>query len=235
MNRVAFTMALIATTVGSVGCKGSAQTETATGSSAGAEASRVESSLESQSDDEDLFVSPAAGFALRKPSSWHFMPTAWRSESLKNVDFKDDDFAELMETYATEPLVMVVKHEETKETLNPTLQVVFRPLGQLERMSPEDVAKLSLEAMPQMYEDFEVVEDVESTEVGGHPAAHYATRFTLRNDAGATFPTLSDAWIVKRGAYLFMIGGSGPPDGEDASRPELEAMVRSIVIEPLPP
>jgi len=234
MKKVAFAIGLLATLIGSAGCKASAQAEIATEVTSGAEASKSESSSSSQSNDADLFVSSTAGFALRKPPSWHFMPTAWRGENLKRVDFKDEGFAELAEKYATQPLLIVAKYEETTDTLNPTFQTVFRPLGALDDVSPEDVAELALKAMPRIYEDFEILEEVEPTEVDGHKAAHYAVRFTLRNHAGATFTTLSEAWIVKRGAYVFMIGGSGPPDGEDASRREFEAMVQSIVIEPLP-
>lgn len=221
--------ALIAVFVGAFGCARTGQSVSVTEASSGAELSRSES----PSGDDDLFVSLTVGVSLRKPSSWHFMPTTWRVENLKRVDFKDEGFADLAAKYATQPLVIVSKYEETMDTLNPTFQTVFRPLP-LEDMSPEDVAQLALQAMPQIYEDFEIVEDVEPTEVGGHEAVHYAVKFTLRNHAGAVFTTLSETWIVKRGAYIFMLGGSGPPDGDDASRSEFAAMVRSIVIEPIP-
>ena len=217
--------ALIAGLVGAVGCAGAGQSVTVAEASSGAEVS----SSESPSGDDDLFVSLPVGVSLRKPSSWHFVPTAWRNENLKNIDL---ELAELVREYATEPLAIVTKYEETTDSIDPTFQLIFRPLGQLVNMSPEDVASLAVRTMSQTVEDAEVVDDIESLEISGYPAAHYAVKYTLRTSTGDAFPTLADAWIVKRGAYVFMLGGSGPPDGDDASRLEFEAMVRSIVIEP---
>lgn len=230
MNKSRFALALIGAMVLAVGCKSSGPDKNTTEASSGAEVA----SVGSQEGDEDLFVSSAVGLSLRKPSSWYFKPTAWSRVNMDDIEFKDDSFGELVRKYATEPLVVVTRYEETTDRLNPIFRVVFRPLGQLKNMSPEDVAKMSVKALPEIYEDFELVGGVESTEVSGYPAAHYVATFTVTNAEGARFPTRSEAWIVKRGAYVFIVGGAGPTEGADESSSEFAQIVRSIAIEPAP-
>jgi len=56
-------------------------------------------------------------------------------------------------------------------------------------------------------------------------------RFTVRNDAGREFKTLSRLWIVPRGGHMFIIGMSGPQDGPELSEQEFEQTLASIRLE----
>lgn len=205
-----------ATSVGA--CRGMTHTETAPQSSA----------LERH--DDDVFLNAVVGFSLRKPPSWRFGPTAWGAARLDQLEFKDDEFAALVLQNATEPLVVVVKYDDTIDALSPVFRATFRPLGELSHLRPEQIADLLIPQFRESLADFSVVRGVSPTEISGHPAAHFASSFTVDDLTGTTHPIVTETWMVKRGDYVFILGTSAP--SQDPSHEEFEAILRSISIDP---
>jgi len=72
---------------------------------------------------------------------------------------------------------------------------------------------------------------VQGTQVGGWPAAHARTSYTLKNSRGQAFPVLSRMWLVPRGRLMFLIGMSGDQTGENVCEQEFAEVLESIRIQ----
>jgi hypothetical protein len=181
---------------------------------------------------DDVFVNRVVGFSIRKPPSWRFGPTEWGAANFDRLEFKDEEFAELVLRNATEPLVVIVKYADTADALSPAFRATFRPLGELSDMSPEQIADMLVPQFRKSFAGFELLDEVAHTEVSGHQAARFASSFSVDDLTGATHLIFAETWLVKRGDYLFILEASAP--GEDPSRKELRAIMESISIDPRP-
>ena len=85
--------------------------------------------------------------------------------------------------------------------------------------------------LKQAYEDFRFIEVIHETKVDGMAAATMKAQYTVKDPHGRSFAVLSHMWTVPRGAYLFLIGMSGPISGPDKSEKEFEQALQSIRIE----
>jgi hypothetical protein len=55
--------------------------------------------------------------------------------------------------------------------------------------------------------------------------------YTLKTQAGESFPVRSRLWLVPRGTLMFLIGMSGALSGEDECDRECDEVLGSIAIE----
>ena len=231
MNRVAAVSISILLAAAFTACKSVEHTETgARSTTTPSKASAASLTSPAAAPDDDLFVNGVLGFSARKPPSWHFGPTAWDEANLDQLEFKDDEFAELVLENASEPLVVILKYDDTADALSPTFRATFRPLGQLSDLSPQQIAEMLIPQLGDSFSAFELVDGIAHTEVSELPAARFASSFTVDDLAGATHAILTETWLVKRGDYLFILEASAPR--EDPSLTDLRAILRSIVIDP---
>lgn len=182
---------------------------------------------------EDRFYSEVAGFGLVKPSAWRFATIEMEEANRSRVSLGNGNLDELVRRNASAPLVVVLKHSEPYDKLNPSVKVGIRPLGQLATSSPRRIAEVVVAGMAQSVPSFSLEGEIEDTVVSGLPAAAFRARLTVTataSDQQTDYPVLSRTWLVPRGNYLFMIGMGGPPTGEDVSESEFATILESIEI-----
>ncbi|MGB5809727.1 MAG: hypothetical protein WBG86_04300 [Polyangiales bacterium] len=186
-------------------------------------------------DDPDLYSNRAVGISLRKPSSWFFVHGSWNRGLLDRVTLSDEEMGSMMKRFATEPVILIMKYEDTHDGLIPLFKVVARPLGALRDASLDELAALMVRMLPHMSEELMEVDDVGRTTIAGRPAAHLKLRTTFKDArTGEQYQSIGHNWMVKRGDQLFMLGGSGPAEGPDAPLKDFEAILETVVIEPRP-
>ena len=134
-----------------------------------------------------------------------------------------------MQQLASAPLVVATRYEEPYGTLNPSFQVVIRPLGQLSSVPPEKILDLVLPSLQKVYADYTLVEKTTGFNVGGLPAARVTGRYTVGTRDGKSFPAKGTIVLVSRESYLYMFGFSAPPDGGDALNDEISAVLDSVM------
>ena len=173
------------------------------------------------SSDTNRFHSPTAGFTIVKPKDWHFASAEETAKNRAIARLKDKEIEEQMRHRASAPLIVITKHKEPIEDLNPSVQVIMRPLGQLQGRS-------ALELMTNFVAPS--VEKVKETKIAGHSSAYLKAKYTVGNADGVEFGTLTRMWIIPRGAFLFMLSMSGPQEGPDVSEKEFAAILDSIKI-----
>ena len=179
----------------------------------------------------DVFTNPTVGFSIEKPDEWVYLTTQTITENRKNVRLNDEELQKSIQKYATAPLVVMARHPEPYDELNPSIQVTFRPLGQLQGTPPENILSLIVPTIQRAVSDFEYIEGVTATRVSGLDAATMRARYTVYNQQGRTFETLTRMWLVPRGAYLFIIAMSGKANGPEVSETEFMKAFNSIKIE----
>jgi hypothetical protein len=94
----------------------------------------------------------------------------------------------LIRAQGNAPLVAFTRHEEPYDDLNPSVQVMFRPLGSLEGKSAAELLQtVALPTLEKTMVDFERIGEIQTVEVGGQKAAGARAKYTIRNGGGASF------------------------------------------------
>lgn len=178
--------------------------------------------------DSDLFRSDVARIELRKPSGWHFQSLESLIQNRASVKLNDEEFRKAIERMATTPLMIVTRHQEPYESLNPSLQVLARPSGPLAGKTGGDILRLVEPTLRAQFADFTSVEEIHDVTVGGQAASRLTARYTLKTKDGREFPTQATIVVVPRGAVIYQFGFSGPPEGPDALTGEVDAVLQSV-------
>jgi hypothetical protein len=181
--------------------------------------------------DENSFTSVTAGFSICKPEGWNFLTAEEVAANRAVARLKDEELEKQIRERANAPLVAIMRFPEPYDDLNPSIQVMFRPLGQLAGTPAVEVMKFVFGQLQGSFADFTFVEEIHETELGGQTAAHGRAKYTVANDEGREFPTLSRFWLICRGSFMFMISMSGPQEGPNVSEEEFEQVAASIVIQ----
>jgi len=183
------------------------------------------------SQDEDTFRSPTAGFSITKPKGWVFATNDQIVTNRAHVRLKDKELEEQIRQRASAPLIAILKHKEPYDDLNPSVQVLLRPLGQLEGKTPLELMNIVIPSIQRAMVDFQFVDEIRETIVGGQKAAYTKSKYTVSNSEGRTFPTLSRLWLIPRGKFMFMLSMSGHQGGPDVSETEFAEILKSIKID----
>jgi hypothetical protein len=177
------------------------------------------------------FESATAGFRVDKPAEWRFVSMEQVAKNRAGVRLKDEDLQKLIQQQASTPLVVMMKHQEPFNGLNPTFQVTLRPLPpSLATATPKQILELVIPALEKGFADFKLTAPVHEFTFSGHPAAESIATYKVRSQEGGEFPTKGRMIIVPRGQLMFLIGASAPPEGPDSSEAEFEAILKSVVI-----
>src|SRR5688572_8321410 len=93
-------------------------------------------------EDTNRFHSPTAGFTIVKPAAWQFGSVEQVATNRAVARLKDKELEELIRQKASTPLVVILKHPEPHDDLNPSTQVILRPLGQMQGQSPVELLRM---------------------------------------------------------------------------------------------
>jgi hypothetical protein len=160
--------------------------------------------------DPNTFASSAAGVSMSKPLGWHF--TAQQNA-------------------ATAPLVVITRHEEPFDGLNPTVKINIRPLGEWNGSNPVEIVETLTAPLQQAFKDAATVDGPRETELSGLKAGYVRVNFTLQSAAGRAFRTSSELWVVPRGSDYFLIEIGRSQTAGEAEKRELRSIVNSIKID----
>jgi hypothetical protein len=177
------------------------------------------------------FENATAGIALTRPAGWQTQTLQAVQQNRERVQLSDSELQAALQKFATAPLFVFTKYTEPHPRLNPSIQVTLRPLGTIAGMAPTELMKIAVTAMQRAFADFAFVREIESAQISGLAAAHMSARYTMKHAEGAEFKVLSRMWLVPRGAFMFIIGMSGPQDGPDVSESEFAEVLRSVTLQ----
>ena len=182
--------------------------------------------------DPNRYFSELAGFEITKPDDWQFSTAEEHLDKLKTMKLEDAEFQKRMIERSRKPLVVLMKHPEPHDDLNPTIKVTFRPLGTLQGKTATELLAGVLPYMKTAFKNFRIVTAPKSTTVSGLPAAHAVIEYDLESTDGFSFATTSELWLVPRGEYLFILGSGTRTDEKSGSRAEIQKILETVKIEP---
>jgi len=178
----------------------------------------------------NIFQSPKVGFSITKPSDWQYLTAEQNLNNLKSIKLNDKEFQAAMAQYATTPLVVMAKFKEPYDDLNPSVKVNIKPLDQLKGTDSKQILSLILPQFEKSFKDFKLMQAPQDVQVGDLKAAYVRINYSLQIPDGRIFPTTSEVWIVPRGDYFFMIGAGTRQDEKNASRKEIDQIIKTIKI-----
>jgi hypothetical protein len=171
-----------------------------------------------------------AGISIVPPAGWHVtsMQDVFRNRSLARLSDRE---LEAGLQRATAPLFAFSKYPEPSATLNPTVQIVLRPLPRSLGTSPTAMLHVAAATLQKAFSDFMFVEPIQDAEVSGMRAAYMKARYTLRTVDKREHRVMSRTWVIPRGTFMYVIGMSGAAEGDDVSEAEFAAAVKSVEIQ----
>jgi len=176
----------------------------------------------------ETFDNPMLGFSIEKPDSWHFITAEENLENISRSEFKDENVKEMLMKYATAPVVAMMKHEEPYEDINPSLKLNVKPLNNFKANDPKAIVDAVISPMSRMFEEFEIVEGPNETELNGKPAGYVRINYTMTISDGTVFPICSELWIVTRDSYFFIIGAGTRQDEKTGRREEIRSILNTL-------
>jgi hypothetical protein len=180
----------------------------------------------------DRIESKMAGIAAVKPHGWQI---AVQQSDAVQVPARLDDpslFRVLPKGGAIRLFVIARHAEPYTAGPNPSIQIILRPIGDLQGKSAVEILRASVETLKKAFPDFRFVSEIKATTIGGLPGASMRSAYTLYAENGSNHPLETGLVIVPRGAMMFLIGTASPQSGADASQKEFDAFMRSVVIQP---
>ena len=178
--------------------------------------------------DSDLFRSDAARIEMKKPKGWRFSTVETALANRAKVKLKDEEFQKALEANGATPIMVVMKHEEPYEKLNPAIQMIVRAAGTLEGKTGVEILTVVEPVLKTQFENCTTVDTVRATTVGGQTGARMTLRYTLKTPDGREYPTQSTIVMIPRGKVLYQIGFSGPPEGDDAVAAVIDPTLASV-------
>jgi hypothetical protein len=178
----------------------------------------------------NIYSNSTIGFTIHKPDSWLFVSERQSLENRNNIQLQDEELEREVQSHANLPTVSISKYPEPHPTVNPTVQVkhLEKPSADL---LPQDVLEATVQQIQNVYADFRVTKPIQVARLGAHKAATMQVAFTMETVDGGAFSVHSIMWVVERRNDLFIIGMSGPSEGDDASEEEFMDILSSIIIE----
>jgi hypothetical protein len=176
------------------------------------------------------FESVTVGFKVTKPTEWQFVSADENLENLKKIELNDQEFQQLMQKYATAPLVAMMKYPEPYDDLNPSFKVNIKPLGQLKGVDPKQILNLFLPQFQKTFKDFVLVQEPTDEKLSNLNSAYMRVNYSIAIPDGREFPTTSELWIIPRGDYFFIVGAGTRQDEKTGSRGEIKEILKSLVI-----
>lgn len=171
-----------------------------------------------------------AGISIVPPSGWHVTSIQEVMRNRSQVRLPDGQLEAGLRR-ATAPLFVFSKYREPSATLNPTVQVVLRPQPPSLPASATAMLRIASATFKKAFSDFVFVKPIQDAQVSGMRAAYMKATYTLRTTDQREHRVLSRTWLVPRGSFMFLIGMSGAPEGDDVCETEFAAALKSITIE----
>ena len=179
---------------------------------------------------QERFGNATAGISIVPPSGWHVTSMQDVFSNRAQLRLPDAQLQAGMQR-ATAPLFVFSKYQEPYPQLNPTVQVVLRPLPSSLPASPTALLRIATETLRKAFPDFTFVAPIQDAQVSGLRAAYMKAAYTLRTADKRSHRVLARTWLVPRGSFMFLIGMSGATEGADVSEAEFAAALESIAIE----
>ncbi|MFD1331770.1 hypothetical protein ACFQ4O_07115 [Methylopila musalis] len=167
------------------------------------------------------------GVRVEKPDDWHVISLeAYRANLARLAPGKLKDMAK----QSSSPLIAFFKYTEPHPDINPSFKILMRSVSLPDHVTALDIATTVVAQMQVVLPGATFEQPLEWSTIGGRRAAHFRMAYPLEVGA-ATFPIVSEMWLVRRGPEVFMIGVTRRADETEAVKAEFARVVDSVRID----
>jgi len=162
------------------------------------------------------FRSELAKIEIQKPSGWHFQNPESAVKNSAGAKATTAENQEALRRLGISPLIVVTKHPEPYETLNPAFYVIVRSSSQFPGQPAIEITRSIKAGISSVYSQFQVVDDVRPYKLSGYDAGRMTVQYLSATRNGREFANRSTFVFIPRGSLLYQVSISAPPDGPDA-------------------
>jgi hypothetical protein len=180
-----------------------------------------------QQADTNTFISQTAGIKITKPAHWNFIGLEAIKENREKVKLQDKKMDEGVKK-ANAPLVAIMKYKEPYDDINPSFQVLVRPLGTLAGKTAAEIWSIMIPGLQKAYKDFKVLKKPHDIEIDGKKASEIEISYAVETQDGRQFKSQSRMIMWLKENHMYQFGMSFPQKASHADLSELDGIVKSI-------
>jgi len=178
--------------------------------------------------DQDRFKEKALGFEVRKPSSWHFLPTAWSPTALLK---RAPAFKDTLLRYASLPFICAQGRHESRIHALPTFQVCARAAISYNPGLASTLLESMIAGMQRHYPNYAVIAASSRLELAGCKAIYMRGTFSVIVEIDGErveMACLSRSYALFGPRAAITLGLSGSSDPAYFSEADFEQILGSI-------
>jgi hypothetical protein len=167
------------------------------------------------------------GIEITKPASWFFLSANQRRSGMSNVTLNDEELTALLHSGAPFPIASIAKYIdfENRQGLIPTVNLA---VINVDSKRPLDVLNDDISLLKRGVSNFKYIKKPQDAKLAGKDAAFAEFTFSQSDQNGVLWKGRSELWIVLKGSNAITLGLSTPAEGPDASRKEMEQILKSL-------
>jgi hypothetical protein len=177
---------------------------------------------------QEIFDNKTLGISASKPKTWVTITDTQNRANISKLKMSNAEFQKYVLKHARAPIFAITKHREPYDDLNPSVKITVRPLGRVTKDSILSFAAVVARALAKNIGGAIKIETPKLVQISGFPGAYTSIDYTLKTQAGLSFPTRSQIWLVMKGQLLVMIGAGTRIDEATGSRKEIQEIINTI-------
>lgn len=181
----------------------------------------------SQKADTNVFISQTAGIQVTKPSTWHFIGLDVIKENKDKIKLLDEKIGAAVKN-SNAPLIAIMKYPEPYDGINPSFQILVRPLGTLEGKTETELWTIILPGLEKAFKDFRLLKSAHEIEIASRKASEIEISYTLETQNGKKYKCQSRMILWLKGIYMYQFGMGFPQKAQKEDLNEIAEIIKSI-------
>jgi len=178
------------------------------------------------------YRSATLGFQITKPATWSYLSEDEFRDVLQTTKFGDGTFQTLLEANSVMPQVFMTKYKEPTKDLNPTITAGAYAYRREEKNNPALLIAGIIKHMKIVMPNFALAEAPRETLFAGLKATNMTIHSTMDTKGGTSIPATTQLWIIPRPHFFLMFQGSTRRDEANGSWAEIDAILKTVMIDP---
>jgi len=180
-----------------------------------------------QQADTNTFISQTAGIQVTKPAQWHFMGLDAVKENKDKIKLQDEKIDAAVKN-SNAPIIAIMKYPEPYDGINPSFQILVRPLGKLEGKTETELWTLMLPGLEKAFKDFKLLKSAHEIELSDKKASEIEISYTLETQDGKKYKCQSKMILSLKGSFMYQFGMGFPQKAKKNDLDEIDSIVKSI-------
>ena len=177
-----------------------------------------------------LYEQKMIGLSISYPDTWNIVSADEYYNNLKGIVLKDQEYAEMIQKYATIPMFALTKYKEPFNDINPSIKMNTKPYGQLKGISLINMSNAIIKQISGMYNEFNIEVEPCEINIANNKVVYFMISFQMSDVKGNNYDVVSEMYFIDKINYFIMIGNSYDKDNKYGAKEEIKNMLSTLVI-----